>query len=92
MATLRKSDISSRVAAKLGSSKAQGDAALRAVLESIQDALSAGDRVVITGFGTFELRQVRAIRGAQQGQLITVPAHRRVGFSPGAELSKAVRR
>lgn len=86
--------MSGRVAAKLGSSKVQGEAALNAVLSSIADAISAGDRVVLTGFGSFEVRQVKArkvrpIRGAQEGQLIEVPAHNRVGFTAGADLSKA---
>lgn len=94
MATLRKSDLSSRVAANLGSSRAQGEAALKAVLDAVQSALASGDRVVLTGFGSFEVRQVKArkvrpIRGGQAGQLITVPAHKRVGFTAGAELSKA---
>lgn len=94
MATLRKSDLSGRIAARLGGSKTQGEAALRAVLETISDALGSGDRVVLTGFGSFEVRQVKArkvrpIRGAQEGQLIEVPAHKRVGFTAGAELSKA---
>ena len=62
MATVRKSDMSSRVAAKLGGSRAQGEAALRAVLDSVQEALSQGDRVVLTGFGSFEVRQVKARR------------------------------
>ena len=39
MATLRKSDITARVATGLGGSRAQGEAALKAVLSSIQDAL-----------------------------------------------------
>ena len=94
MATLRRSDVSGQVASKLGGSKTQGEAALRAVLDSIQDALGSGDRVVLTGFGSFEVRQVKArkvrpIRGGQAGNLITVPAHKRVGFTAGAELSKA---
>lgn len=94
MATLRKSDMSARVAARLGGSRAEGEAALNAVLEGVQVALAAGDRVVLTGFGSFEVRQVKArrvrpIRGGQAGTLITVPAHRRVGFTAGAELSKA---
>ena len=94
MATLRKSDLTARVASKLGGSRAQGEAALNAVLESIQEALSAGDRVVLTGFGSFEVRQVKArrvrpIRGGQAGSLITVPAHKRVGFTAGANLSAA---
>ena len=94
MPTLRKSDISGRVAAKMGESKANGEEALKAVLDAIEEALGAGDRVVLTGFGSFEVRQVKArkvrpIRGAQEGQLIEVPAHKRVGFSAGADLSKA---
>ena len=97
MATLRKSAMSSRIAANLGTSRAQGEAALNAVLDSVQKALSSGNRVVLTGFGSFEVRQVKArrvrpIRGGQAGTLITVPAHRRVGFTVGAELSKAAQR
>ena len=96
MATVRKSEMAARVASKLGASRVQGEAALNAVLDSVQESLAGGDRVVLTGFGSFEVRQVkarrvRAIRGAQQGNLVTVPAHSRVGFSAGAELSKAAR-
>ena len=97
MGTLRKSEISARVAAKLGSSKAQGEVVLNTVLDTIQDALASGNRVVLTGFGSFEIRQVKArrvrpIRGGQAGSLITVPAHKRVGFTAGAELSKAAQK
>ena len=96
MATLRKSDITSRVAARLGVSRAQGEAALNAVLGSIEGALGAGDRVVLTGFGSFEVRQVKArrvrpIRGGSAGSLITVAAHNRVGFTAGANLNEAAR-
>ena len=94
MATLRKRDIGERVAANLGSSRAQGEAALKVVLNSIQEAIAAGDRVVLTGFGSFEVRDVKArrvrpIRGGSAGDLITVPAHKRVGFTAGADLSKS---
>ncbi len=94
MATLRKSDISGRVASNMGSSRAQGEAALKAVLDSIQEVIAAGDRVVLTGFGSFEVRDVKArrvrpIRGGSAGDLITVPAHKRVGFTAGADLSKS---
>ena len=94
MATLRKNDISRDVARELKGTHSQGEAALNAVLKSIQDALKAGDRVVLTGFGSFELREVKArkvrpIRGSSAGALIEVPAHKRVGFSAGAELKKA---
>jgi DNA-binding protein HU-beta len=96
LATLRKGDLSAKVAAKLNGPRSQGDAALNAVLDSVREALTAGDRVVLTGFGAFEARQVkqrqvRAIRGKQAGQRVTVPAHKRVGFTPGSDLAAAVR-
>ena len=84
------------VAAKLSGPRSQGDAALNAVLGSIREALSRGDKVVLTGFGRFDVRQVKqrmvvAIRGRQKGQRIPVPAHKRVGFTPGSDLVKSVR-
>ena len=96
MATLRKGDLASKVAEKLDSSRSQGEEALNAVLDSIREALASGNRVVLTGFGAFEARQVkerqvRAIRGSQAGQPVTVPAHQRVGFTPGSDLTGAVR-
>ena len=91
MATLRKAEMTARVATKLGGSRSQGGAALNAVLESIQEAVADGDRVALTGFGTFEIRQVRVrtmrpIRGDRAGSLVTVPAHTRVGFRSGTNL------
>ena len=96
MATLRKSDLSAGVAGKLGGSRAQGEAALNAVLESIQEALAGGNRVALTGFGSFDVRnvgarRVRAIRGAQAGNLINVPAHKRVAFKVGTDLRGAAK-
>ena len=97
MVTLRKSDLAARVAAQLGGSRAQGKAALNAVLASVHGSLASGNRVVLTGFGSFSVRQVKErrvkpIRGGQAGSLITVAAHKRVGFTAGAELNKAVKK
>jgi len=93
--TLRKSDLAGRVAGRLQGTRSQGDSAVNAVIDAIQDALVSGDRVVITGFGSFEVRQikerkVRVIQGPNKGQQVNVPAHLRVGFSPGTELTNAV--
>lgn len=97
MATLRKQEISEKIATELNGSRSEAEAALNAVLGSIQSALSSGDRVVLTGFGSFEVRDVKArrvrpIRSSNgSAELITVPAHKRVGFTPGAELSKSAK-
>ena len=92
--TLRKREMSERVADLMGCSKARGEQALNAVLESITDAVREGDRVVLTGFGTFEVREVRArrvrpIQGTNSGELIEVPAHRGVRFRAGETLRQA---
>ena len=94
--TIRKGEVSRRVARSLGCTTASGEEALNAVLDSITDALSAGDKVVLTGFGTFELtrikaRKVRPIRGANRGGLIEVPAHTRVRFRAGKTLAQVAK-
>lgn len=96
MGTLRKSDLVAAVATKMRSTRSSAEDSLNSVLDTLRESLAKGDRVVLTGFGTFEVRQVkerkvRPIRGGSAGRTITVPAHRRVGFSAGAELSEAVR-
>ena len=95
MATVRKSDIAERVAEKLDATNAGGERALNAVLDSVMEALANGDRVVLTGFGAFETRtvgerQVRAIKGRNAGNLVTVPSHSRIAFKPGAQASAAI--
>ena len=96
MGTLRKSDLVASVAKSMNATRSGAEDALNSVLDTLRTSLSKGDRIVLTGFGTFEVRdvkerKVRPIRGGSAGKTITVPAHRRVGFSAGAELSQAVR-
>ena len=91
--TLRKREMAERVAESMGCPRSQGEQALNAVLASIVEAIRAGDRVVLTGFGTFEVREVKArkvrpIRGANSGELIEVPAHNRVRFRAGETLAQ----
>jgi DNA-binding protein HU-beta len=92
---LGRRDVAGRVAAKLDAPQAAGRRALDAVLAALTEALGEGRTVTLTRFGTFAVRpigarRVRAIRGPRAGQLVTVPAHRRAGFRPGAELARAV--
>jgi DNA-binding protein HU-beta len=93
--TLGKGDIAARVAAKLKGTHAEGNRALNAVLEAITEGLKERRGVTLTGFGTFDIREikarrVRAIRGKQAGQMMNVPARKRPGFRAGSELQRAV--
>jgi DNA-binding protein HU-beta len=66
--------------------------ALDAVLDTITDALKAGDRVALTGFGTFEVRDraARTARNPQTGESIQVAASRAPAFKAGKALKDAV--
>ena len=57
---MNKTELVARVAEKTGLTKKNSQECLEAVLESIQEALVAGDKVQLVGFGTFEVRDRKA--------------------------------
>ena len=85
-------ELNSAVADRAGLTKAEAGKAVRAVLESIQAALKAGDKVAVTGFGSFEVveRAAREGRNPQTGKTITIDAAKVVRFKPGKGLKDAV--
>ncbi len=66
---------------------------VQAVINSIRDALKRGEKVVITGFGTFSVRNrvERIGRNPKTGEKITIAARKAPGFTPGKTLKKVVR-
>jgi DNA-binding protein HU-beta len=89
---MNKSELVSEIAAKAGLSKADAKKALDATVEAIADALKAGDKIALVGFGTFSVAE----RGARQGinpltkQTITIAAKKTAKFKGGAELNAAL--
>src|SRR4051794_31118665 len=86
-----KSELADRIAAR-GWSKAAASSAVDAVLDEITAALVAGERVTLTGFGTFETagRAQRTARNPQTGAAVDVPATTVARFPPGATLRTRV--
>ena len=72
--------------------KASRDA-VQSIINSIRDALKRGEKVVITGFGTFSVRSrvERIGRNPKTGEKITIAARKAPGFTPGKTLKKVVR-
>lgn len=90
---MTKKDLIVLVAKKANlTNKAAGDA-VSALLVGIRDSLKNGEKVVITGFGTFSVRNrsERPGRNPKTGEKITLAARRAPGFTPGKTLKKAVR-
>ena len=72
------------------------DAAVRAVgviFEEISKNLASGDKVVVTGFGRFDLSQTAAREGRnpRSGETVQIPARRHVRFTPSPALKAAIR-
>lgn len=75
-----------------GLSKKDAGAVLYAAIEAITKTLEAGERVVVPGFGTFEVRSKAATtaRNPRTGETIQVAAKKAPAFKPGATLKNAV--
>lgn len=88
---MNKTDLVNSLAAA-GLSKADSKKAVDTVLESIADALKAGDKVALIGFGTFSLNERPARDGINPAtkEKITIAAKTVVKFKAGAELADAV--
>jgi DNA-binding protein HU-beta len=65
---------------------------VNAFLDTIVEEMKAGNKITLTGFGTFEVRQTKARTGTNPStrQKIQIPAGKRASFSAGAVLKKAV--
>jgi DNA-binding protein HU-beta len=72
--------------------RAQAARALEALLSGIQSSLVRGDRVTLSGFGSFGVthRKARRIRNPRSGGQMEVQAKRVPRFAPGADLKSAV--
>ena len=89
---MNKTELIAAVAEKTDLSKKDADAAVSAVLGAITDALIAGDKIQLVGFGTFEVRNRAAKQGRnpRTGETMTVPASKVPAFKAGKALKDAV--
>ncbi|HBV99277.1 MAG: DNA-binding protein [Peptococcaceae bacterium BICA1-7] len=89
---MNKADLVSKVAEKTDFTKKDAEKAVSAVLASIEEALSSGEKVQLVGFGTFEIRQRAARKGRnpQTGQEISIAAAKVPVFKAGKALRESV--
>lgn len=90
---MTKQDLIERVASQVGLTKADAGRALEAILGAVESTLARGEKVTVTGFGTFEVRQraARMGRNPQTGAPIHIPATKTPAFRAGKGLKDAVK-
>ena len=89
---MNKSELIEKIAATAELSKADAKKALDATVNAIKDALVAGDKIQLVGFGTFAVKERPARQGVNPatGDKIQIAAKKVVKFNPGAEFEEAV--
>lgn len=90
---MNKTELIKAVGTKLNVSNKQADAILDAVVETIVDALKAGDKVQISGLGIFEVKERKARTGVnpQTGEEIKIEACKVPAFKAAKNLKEAVK-
>lgn len=89
---MNKTELIAEVAEKAGLTKKDADAAVKAVVDAITEALVKGDKVQLVGFGTFEVREraARFGRDPRTGESMEIAASKAPAFKAGQGLKDAV--
>ncbi len=77
---------------KIGLNKGDAERVLNVLLDDIVNALKQGDRVNISGFGTFAIaaREARVGRNPKTGESIQISASRTAKFRAGKQLKDSL--
>ena len=89
---MNKTELIEKSAAGTGWSKADAKKALDATVAAVKDALVAGDKIALVGFGTFSVAERPAREGINPAtkEKITIAAKKVAKFKAGAELADAL--
>ncbi|KPJ68420.1 hypothetical protein AMJ44_06575 [candidate division WOR-1 bacterium DG_54_3] len=90
---MNKKQLAGKVGSKMKITKAKAERIIDAALDSIAEALVAGEKVRLVGFGNFLVRKRkgRIGRNPQTGEKITIGESKAPAFVPGINLKKAVK-
>lgn len=82
---MNKGELVDAVAEKASVTKKQADSVISAIVESIMEAVSNGEKVTLVGFGSFESRERKAREGRnpKTGEKMDIPATKVPAFSAG---------
>ncbi|EKY27240.1 HU family DNA-binding protein [Clostridium celatum] len=89
---MNKAELITSMAEKSQLTKKDAEAALKAFIDSVQEALESGDKVQLVGFGTFETREraAREGRNPRTKETISIPASTVPVFKAGKEFKERV--
>ena len=89
---MNKTELIAVAAENAGMPKKDAERLLNAAIDAITISLSKGEKVALSGFGTFEIkeREARVGRNPLTGESIQIAASRTPAFKPGKALKDSV--
>ena len=89
---MNKTELIAMTAERSGVTKKDTEQVVEALLQTVTAVLAEGDRVQITGFGSFEtkLRAERVGRDPKTKEAVKIPATRVVAFKPSKALKETI--
>ena len=89
---MNKGELIKAMAEKAGFTNKDAAIAYDAFIDTVTEALKAGEKVNLVGFGSFEVkaREARECRNPRTGEVVTAPAAKRPVFVAGKALKDAV--
>ena len=90
---MNKAELVALVAEKVDLTKKATEEVINILFDTISETLETGEKVVISGFGTFEIRSrvARTGRNPRTGADIDIPAQKTPAFRTGKVLKDMVR-
>jgi DNA-binding protein HU-beta len=81
------------LASKTGSTKAEADQNVLALIEIISDTLEKGGKINLKGFGIFDVRErsARIGRNPKTGETLALKATKVPAFKPGTRLKASLK-
>lgn len=92
MANISKADLVKELTESTGVSSKDVKAVVEGMLTSVGTHLKQGDKVQLTGFGTFEVRERKARTGVKPGtsEKVEIPASKAPAFKAGKGLKDQI--
>ncbi len=91
---MKKPDFTKQVAQYAGLTKEQTVKAIKALVKIMQNNLAKGETVSLSGLGSFRVKATKPKQGRnpKTGEIIPVPASKKVSFKPTAMLRNIIRK
>ncbi len=89
---MNKTQLIQKIAENGNMTKKDAEIALKAVIDSITEAVAAGEKVQISGFGSIDVkaREARMGRNPKTGEAVEIAASKRVVFSAAQALKDKI--